>query len=77
MFDKVKQSYENHIPVYLNRVTYLQQQLSSNPTEDIAKAHQDEILELTKLAIGKVNQNDLFRFLGEKQHDPSTEELKK
>lgn len=37
----------------------------------------DEIVGLSNQALGKINQNDLFKFFGEKHHDLGQEENKK
>ena len=73
----MRDEHENHIPVYLNRIQYLQQKLSTTPNENEKSSLNEEIIELCKQAIGKIDQNDLLRYIGEKYHEAVTEETKK
>ena len=75
IFDSVKSEHENHIPVYMNRIQFLLQKTCQN---DIEKSNvHEEIIDLSKTAIGKIDQNDLLRFIGEKYHDSTSDESKK
>lgn len=75
IFDSLKHEYESHIPIYLNRIQYLTQSMQSDPEKKILQ--HDEIISLSKMAIEKINQNDLLRYYGEKNHDPATDDKKK
>ena len=78
MFEKLIVEYENHIPLYINRIKYLDQQISANSNDVKLKTqHLVQIVDLAKLALGKINQNDLFCYFGVKKHDAINEELKK
>ena len=76
MFEPVRSEYENFIPVYLNRIVFLQQLINSTQNEQEKLSIYDEIIDLSKTAIEKIDQNDLFRFFGQKNHD-SAEDNKK
>jgi hypothetical protein len=72
--------YPDFIPVYLNRIQYLEQQFSSQKEENKVKARSycEEILRLSKLAIEKININELLKYIGEKVHDSTmSQESKK
>lgn len=75
----MRKDHEDHVPIYTNRIQYLEQQLSTlAPTETDKKISvYDEIIATSRLGLDKINQNDLLKYLGEKQHDPSVEENKK
>jgi hypothetical protein len=75
----LRKDHEDHVPIYTNRIQYLEQQLSTlAPTEtDKRISVCDEIIATSRLGLDKINQNDLLKYLGEKQHDPSVEENKK
>lgn len=78
MFEKLINDHPDHIPVYINRIKYLENQLSLNT--DNANQKQDylsQIIDLSKTALSKINQNDLFNFFGIKKHETANEELKK
>jgi len=75
VYESVREEYENHIPVYLNRITYLQQQLGTAQNETDKNGFNDEIIDLCKVAIDKIDQNELLRYFGEKYHE--SEENKK
>ena len=75
LFESVRNEYENHVPVYLNRINYLQQQAATIQNETEKNSVYDEIIELSKIAIDKIDQNDLLRYFGEKHHE--TDENKK
>ena len=60
----------------MNRITFLQQKVAS--AQDEAKqGYCDSIIELAKIAIGKINQDELLKYLGEKQHEGLSDEAKK
>ena len=61
----------------MNRITFLHQQIASTQNEMDKYNFYDEIIDLCKTAIDKIDQNDLFRYFGQKHHDPSTDENKK
>lgn len=68
------------MPIYINRIQYLDQQLNSTSSVievDRKLAIYDEIIALSGLALGKINQSELFKFFGEKHHDSSQDENKK
>lgn len=55
----------------MNRIAFLQQ-LASNTSNEMDKfSIYDEIVELSKTALDKIDQNDLFRYFGQKHHDSS------
>ena len=78
LYEKLLEEYENHIPLYINRVKYLDQQVSSI-TDDVKlkTQHLTQMIEISKLALGKINQNELLCYFGVKKHDTVNEELKK
>ncbi len=72
--------YEDHVPIYINRIQYLEQQFSALPSHSESEKKSSickQIIELSKIGLEKINQNDLLRYFGEKNHDPSLEENKK
>lgn len=76
IFESVKNEHENHIPVYMNRIQFLTQKMSTcNSLEK--STIQDEIIDICKTAISKIDQTDLLRFIGEKYHDSVSDEVKK
>ncbi len=77
IFESIRDEYENYIPVYLNRVQYLQQKISTTQNEIEKSNLNDEVIELCKQAIDKIDQNDLLRYVGEKHHESNTDENKK
>ena len=78
IFETLRKDYEDHIPIYINRIQFLDQKLSGLQNDNEKKSsHLDEILSLSKLALDKINQNDLLRYYGEKHHDPSSDDKKK
>jgi len=80
LFEKLSYEYPDFIPVYLNRIQYLEQQFSSQKEENKPKArgYLEEIIRLSKLAIEKININELLKYIGEKIHDSTmSQESKK
>ncbi len=78
LFEKLIVEYENHIPLYINRIKYLDQQISTITNDSKLKMqHLILIIDLAKLALGKINQNELFCYFGVKKHETVNEELKK
>jgi hypothetical protein len=80
LFESVRKEHENHVPVYLNRILYLEQQLQSKAstmTDEEKQKHYDEIIEMAKVALEKINQNELLKYFGEKYHEPAGDEVKK
>lgn len=79
MFETLKKEYEDHVPIYVNRAQYLEQQLANLAKTDSEKRlkYLDEIIDVSRQGLNKINQNDVLKFFGEKQHDPQTEEKKK
>lgn len=73
----MRKDFSDHIPVYINRIQYLEQQLSNMTEVDRKLSIYDEIVGLSGLALGKINQNELLKFFGEKHHDPVNSENKK
>ncbi len=53
----------------------MQQQVSTSQNETEKNSIYDEIIELSKTAIDKIDQNDLLRYFGMKHHE--TDENKK
>ena len=78
MYETLRKENEQHVPVYLNRIAYLQQQVAK-PDATAAKRRDlyEEIVNVSKLGLDKINCGELLRFFGEKQHDPATDEIKK
>jgi hypothetical protein len=80
LFESVRKEHENYVPVYINRILYLEQQLQSKAAtmsdEEKQKLY-SEIIELAKVALEKINQNELLRYFGEKHHEPASDEIKK
>jgi hypothetical protein len=78
IFENLRKEYEDHIPIYVNRIQFLDQKLSALQNDPEKKnAYLDEILNLSKFALEKINQNDLLRYYGEKNHDPASDDSKK
>lgn len=77
IFETLRRDYEDHVPIYINRIQYLEQQLSSLKNDDDKKKSYEDIIGLSKLALEKINQNDLLKYLGEKTHDNLSDEGKK
>ena len=77
IFESVRSEHENHLPVYINRIQFLNQKLSTCQSENDKSTIHDEIIEVSKTAISKINQDDLLRFIGEKYHDSTSDETKK
>jgi len=78
------------VPIYINRVKYLEQQLASNTTDNAAASGVDttaesdkkcathkQIIDVCRAGLAKIDQNDLLRYFGEKSHDPALDEKKK
>jgi hypothetical protein len=72
------------MPVYLNRIQYLEQQINSSSSSDSSSTESkialwEEIISVSKLAIEKIDQNELLKYLGEKSSEASTlsDEVKK
>ena len=65
----MRNEYESHVPVYVNRITYLQQHVLTIQNETDKNSVYDEIIELSKTAIDKIDQNDMLRYFGEKHRD--------
>jgi hypothetical protein len=63
----------------MNRIQYLENQISSADETDIEKkiALWDELINTTRIAIDKINQDELLKFLGEKSNDSVSDEAKK
>ena len=61
----------------MNRIQFLNQKLASCQNEIEKSNFYEEIIELSKVAIGKIDQNDLLRYIGEKYHDSASDEVKK
>lgn len=76
LFDTLIKDHPEHIPVYLNRIQYLENQLTSSDNEKKLSIY-EEIIGLSGLALNKINQTELLKYLGEKHHDPAQEEHKK
>jgi hypothetical protein len=76
IFESLKSEYDDFVPIYLNRIQYLEQQLLLNDSEKKMQTH-EQIIELCQLGLEKINQNDLLRYFGEKTHDPALDESKK
>ena len=79
VFESLRKEYPDHVPVYINRIQYLEQQLAKESQQQAEKKHAiyEEIIGLSTLALGKINQADLLKYLGEKHHDPAQEDNKK
>ncbi len=77
IFDSLKNEYEDHIPIYLNRIQYLASNSKTSNDQEKKCKNDDEIISLSRLALEKINQNDLLRYFGEKHHDPANDEHKK
>lgn len=77
IFESVKNEYENHIPIYVNRIQFLQQKIASSKNEVEKLGLHEEIIELSRLSIDKIDQTDLLRYIGEKCHDSISDEMKK
>ena len=65
------------MPIYVNHIQFLEQQFAAST--DVVKRHSlcKQIIEMSKIGLEKINQNDLLRYFGEKNHDPALEESKK
>ena len=77
IFESLKSEYEDHVPIYINRIQYLEQLLAESADKDKKCSLYKQIIELCKTGMEKINQNDLLRYFGEKTHDASLEESKK
>ena len=77
MFDSLKSEHEDHVPIYLNRIQYLEQQLETEKDREKKSVIYKEIIEMCCIGLEKINQGDLLRYFGEKSHDPSLDEKKK
>ena len=69
---------KEHVPLYINRIKYLEQQVSS--TKDDVKLkiqYLTQIVELSKVALSKINQDELFIYFGIKKHEKANENLQK
>lgn len=75
----MRDEHENHIPIYINRIQFLELKVSNIPRKENNKklALLDEILALSRTALEKINQNDLLRYVGEKHHDALLDDAKK
>ena len=59
IFENLRKEYEDHIPIYVNRIQFLDQKLSALQNDPEKKnAYLDEILNLSKFALEKINQNE-------------------
>ncbi|CAF0707859.1 unnamed protein product [Brachionus calyciflorus] len=78
LFETLRLEHENHIPIYINRIQYLEKKISNLAKNESEKklALFNEIIELSKTALSKINLDSLLKFLGEKHHD-SNDETKK
>ena len=65
------------MPIYLNRIQYLEQQLEAEKDREKKSVIYKEIIEMCRIGLEKINQSDLLRYFGEKSHDPSLDEKKK
>lgn len=77
IFESVKNEYENHIPVYLNRIHFLQQKINSSQNEVEKLSMNEEIIDLSRTSIDKIDQADLLKYNGEKCHDPISDDIEK
>jgi len=77
MFESLKSEYADHVPIYLNRIQYLEQQLDKESDREKKSGIYKEIVDLCRIGLEKIDQSDLLRYFGEKSHDPSLDEKKK
>jgi hypothetical protein len=76
LFEKFVGEYSEHIPLYLNRIKYLDQEIEKCDGL-LKKDYLEQIIKLSKMAINKINQNDLLCFFGAKKFENEDEEVKK
>ena len=78
MFETIKLEYEDHIPIYINFIQSLEKKISSLGKSEVEKklAFHNEIVEISKFALNKIDQDALLKFLGEKHHE-TTDDRKK
>jgi tripeptidyl-peptidase-2 len=79
IYETLRHEYENHVPIYINRIQFLESQISAAGEADNEKkiALWDELLSTARIATEKINQDELLKFLGEKTNDSVTDEAKK
>lgn len=80
-----KGEFSSHVPVYVNRIQYLEHQISSLENDSTESGLEkkislyEDIVNVSKTGIENINQDELLKHLGEKNNDPSvtTDEIKK
>ena len=65
----MRDEYQDHIPVYLNRIKFLNDKLVKLTVSDEKLVILDEIIDLSKNAIGKIDDTSLMLYFGQKQTD--------
>jgi hypothetical protein len=78
IYETLRQEYENHVPIYLKRVEYLESQIAACGETDVEKkiGLWEEVFATMRTASTKINKDAVLKYLGEKNHDLS-DELKK
>jgi hypothetical protein len=74
LFEKFVGEYSERIPLYLNIIKYLGQEIEKCDGL-LIKDYLKQIIKLSKMAINKINQNDLCIF-GAKKFENEDEEVK-
>ena len=79
IYDTLRHNHENHVPIYVKRIEYLESQIAScGETETEKKIGLwDELIGVTRTALAKINQDEVLKFLGEKNTDSVSDEAKK
>ena len=65
----MRDEYQDHIPVYLNRIKFLKNKLVKLTVSDDKLVILDEIIDLSKNSIGKIDDTSLMLYFGQKQTD--------
>lgn len=71
IFESVRNEYPDHVPVYINRILYLEKQFSALKKEEIEKKKQNlnDRISLANTGIEKINQDNLLKYIGQKHHE--------
>lgn len=75
IFETIRKEYPDHIPVYLNRIQFLEKQIPTLNKEQSEKKIQylNEIIDLAKTALEMIDHDALLKFLGKKHHESDEE----